>query len=512
MPSCIISNCLSKTGRKGQDKNIILHCFPNTLDRIKDWLLSTGQHLEDVASNAQKIFDEQKSSKYRLCSLHFTEESYRTTKGGKMLLSTAIPSIFEKPFKGEALIDVSLTKLTQLRKRPYALTEMDSTSAYITAYTSGESFTLQNVVPTKISIATQTECTMLNSEIIMVNEPQTSAPSALSAHSESELKFQSTPIMATSISHEYRDPLSSPLKKRPNLPLLDSIKEELDVEFTEYPISTSTNVLQTTQESILTLEGNEDVRDADYIPKEETFDDSELQNVADVLYAEQLPTTPTFSPLTEEEIVSDNKLLVCESMLDILIYKLSCQYSSDCKFPIKSIFKSCEGSGCRITGQCHKGHTFFVMETQPKLRKKYSGADLPEALGLDSPPDLQSIEHAHRLGPQKLPGERNLRPRPVIARYFHWAWKENILSDYRNLKTLQVGDSRILIVQDFSASVSQKRRSFKPICKHLQDNAIPYQLLYPAKLKVQMDGRQLFFEDPAQAHHHFNIEMDDCPA
>lgn len=137
--------------------------------------------------------------------------------------------------------------------------------------------------------------------------------------------------------------------------------------------------------------------------------------------------------------------------------------------------------------------------------------DLPKALAMDGPPDPHAIERAHRIGPQRPPGEANRRPRPVIAKYLNWAIREKVLQAYRKQPSLQVGENKILIFQDFSASVTMKRKAFTPICKFLHDRAIRFQLQFPAKLKVHHEGRQLLFDDPTQARRHFNIANDEPP-
>lgn len=137
--------------------------------------------------------------------------------------------------------------------------------------------------------------------------------------------------------------------------------------------------------------------------------------------------------------------------------------------------------------------------------------DLTKALAMDEPPDPYSIERAHRIGPQRPPGEVNGRPRPVIAKYLNWAVKEKVLRAYRRKGMLQIGENNILIFQDFSAGVTIKRKAFTPICKYLHDQAIRFQLLYPAKLRVQVDGRQLLFDDPVLARRHFNIQDNGPP-
>ncbi|XP_071969616.1 uncharacterized protein [Engystomops pustulosus] len=74
MPSCIVNGCLSRTGHKYQDKEIIMHPFPKNIERIKQWLLQTGIDISD--GMAAMIMEGKKSDKYRMCSLHFSEDCY----------------------------------------------------------------------------------------------------------------------------------------------------------------------------------------------------------------------------------------------------------------------------------------------------------------------------------------------------------------------------------------------------------------------------------------------------
>lgn len=137
--------------------------------------------------------------------------------------------------------------------------------------------------------------------------------------------------------------------------------------------------------------------------------------------------------------------------------------------------------------------------------------NLPKVLNLDMQQDTSMIKHAHRLGTPKLLQNTNARPLLVIARYLNWCINEKILQAYRWQNTLKVGDHKLLIFHDFSATLSQKRKAFSLVYKYLHDNAIKFQLIYHATLKVQWERKQLAFDDSSTAPRHFNIRNEDNP-
>ncbi|XP_073444952.1 uncharacterized protein [Dendrobates tinctorius] len=116
MPSCLVNQCVSKTGKRGQNGQVILHPFPKDISRIKVWLQQTGQIFKDLNALAQKIFDENKQNKYRLCSCHFTVDSYIINAHGRSLRVDAVPSIFPDVKEGECIIEENLRK-DRIRKR-----------------------------------------------------------------------------------------------------------------------------------------------------------------------------------------------------------------------------------------------------------------------------------------------------------------------------------------------------------------------------------------------------------
>ncbi|KAG8549355.1 hypothetical protein GDO81_021513 [Engystomops pustulosus] len=117
MPKCIINQCCSETGKKGQSPHIIMHPFPPDLTRIYQWLFHTGQQFSDIDQLANRIKAENKNKKYRLCSEHFSRDSYIMNVTSRTLRREAVPTIFPRVKEGEVLIDESLKKRVYKRKR-----------------------------------------------------------------------------------------------------------------------------------------------------------------------------------------------------------------------------------------------------------------------------------------------------------------------------------------------------------------------------------------------------------
>ncbi|KAM4017532.1 uncharacterized protein ACNLHF_007167 [Anomaloglossus baeobatrachus] len=92
MPSCV--SCGFDSTKKPREPSIILHNFPHTPERIKVWLQRTGQYDIDLEEMVEKVLKGKEQNLYRLCSLHFTEDSYIYIGCRRILKKSAIPSIF----------------------------------------------------------------------------------------------------------------------------------------------------------------------------------------------------------------------------------------------------------------------------------------------------------------------------------------------------------------------------------------------------------------------------------
>uniref|UniRef100_A0A8C5QX81 Uncharacterized protein n=1 Tax=Leptobrachium leishanense TaxID=445787 RepID=A0A8C5QX81_9ANUR len=94
MPKCIVSGCKNTTRKATSNRGIKMHGFPYNLDRIKLWLLQTGQNFGDIDYFAQQILDRKKTDAFRLCSAHFLPENYITSGRRVVLRTEAVPTVF----------------------------------------------------------------------------------------------------------------------------------------------------------------------------------------------------------------------------------------------------------------------------------------------------------------------------------------------------------------------------------------------------------------------------------
>ncbi|XP_056407378.1 uncharacterized protein LOC130299185 [Hyla sarda] len=92
MPSCIVKGCTS-TWRK-KDPTVTRHTFPWEPERIRIWLLQTGQYDANMNKMIQKILDGKVNDTYRMCSKHFEHHCYTYEEDRRRLRKDAIPTVF----------------------------------------------------------------------------------------------------------------------------------------------------------------------------------------------------------------------------------------------------------------------------------------------------------------------------------------------------------------------------------------------------------------------------------
>ncbi|XP_053569488.1 uncharacterized protein LOC128659927 [Bombina bombina] len=94
MPDCFVNGCPS-TNRKGKSNPAVsLHVFPKSVDRIRQWVKQTKQYEDKLEEVVKLIFETNKGHRHRMCSLHFTEDSYYTHGVRKYLKDDAVPTRF----------------------------------------------------------------------------------------------------------------------------------------------------------------------------------------------------------------------------------------------------------------------------------------------------------------------------------------------------------------------------------------------------------------------------------
>lgn len=97
MLRCVVTGCPSKANRATSRRGVRLHTFPRDLGQIGSWLRLTGQNFGDLDRLAQQICsDRDVADGVRMCSAHFTKDSYLTDYPTKLLKADAVPTVFPK--------------------------------------------------------------------------------------------------------------------------------------------------------------------------------------------------------------------------------------------------------------------------------------------------------------------------------------------------------------------------------------------------------------------------------
>ncbi|XP_040272068.1 uncharacterized protein LOC120988585 [Bufo bufo] len=155
MPVCSINGCTFVPGRHCNGYEIKLHCFPNSLQRIKEWLLQLGQHFHDIDAIANQILDNKrkKYNKYRLCSLHFSDDSFIINADGRTLRPNALPTIFHglAPSSEKMNEDLSLRKAFK-RKRENKTPDENSPLCGVPSQSPSSDVTPQSVESIKVEV------------------------------------------------------------------------------------------------------------------------------------------------------------------------------------------------------------------------------------------------------------------------------------------------------------------------------------------------------------------------
>ncbi|XP_069608974.1 oocyte zinc finger protein XlCOF29-like [Ranitomeya imitator] len=112
MPSCIVKGCSFCWKKKNPD--ITIHAFPRSKEMIKAWLMQTGQDFGDIDAFTDKVFEGKKTDAFRICSQHFTSESYTNEGMRKSLKKGALPTIFNCTVQA----NTTVKKIQKKKERP----------------------------------------------------------------------------------------------------------------------------------------------------------------------------------------------------------------------------------------------------------------------------------------------------------------------------------------------------------------------------------------------------------
>ena len=96
MPACFALVCKHHTGPKEVQTDLKYLTFPKDSEKIRIWLGNAGMQEALIEEYIPLILQDKRSDFYRLCSGHFTDESFTGQGKRRKLKTDAVPTIFEE--------------------------------------------------------------------------------------------------------------------------------------------------------------------------------------------------------------------------------------------------------------------------------------------------------------------------------------------------------------------------------------------------------------------------------
>ena len=127
---------------------------------------------------------------------------------------------------------------------------------------------------------------------------------------------------------------------------------------------------------------------------------------------------------------------------------------------------------------------------------------IPEHLQMTVKDGRLKLDRAHRsLAPKP---SQNQRPRPFILKFHNFQDKQRVMDAARRLGSRGQDDAtarkpKVSFFNDYSAEVVRRRKAFDDTKTRLRKINVIYALLYPATLRVTVDGKQKRFDSPKDA-------------
>ena len=108
-----------------------------------------------------------------------------------------------------------------------------------------------------------------------------------------------------------------------------------------------------------------------------------------------------------------------------------------------------------------------------------------------------ALERAHRV-PASRP-QPGMPARAVVAKLLHYKDRDTILQKAREHGPYNVSNAKVSMFPDYTLNVQRQRFSFMAVKRELREESIQYALMFPARLRVIVDGTTVFFNDPKEA-------------
>ncbi|XP_068112155.1 uncharacterized protein [Hyperolius riggenbachi] len=371
MPYCLIESCPNRKGKPESGEKFIFHGFPTAIENIRQWLTNTGQQFNDLEAVAQKILEGKDTDVFRICSTHFEQQCYKITSKNKTLQKGSEPTIFLPCPNNIYINEDQVLNFRRRKQKSKNKGECSSTctlcgNAMPTAKNicSNDASSQTDVITTESSTQTEDLDSSDSSTISLFSDISFSQTSEQAYHllqlsPQEATESQQQPPTIILLPENHIKGESSTLRKRRR----STTEGEDTAPKTKHQVREQINVSEEIEKSTSLKEK--------YFPSTHIEDppDVTLHPFMDGL----LSTIDKDNPDFIANVTKMRKFLVFESCLDELISKVKCQHSPFCHQKIVKINKQLRGSAVIVRGVCEGGHRFKIFESQPKIKRHYSG-------------------------------------------------------------------------------------------------------------------------------------------
>eukprot|EP00079_Xenopus_tropicalis_P038855 XP_017952626.1 PREDICTED: UPF0553 protein C9orf64 homolog isoform X1 [Xenopus tropicalis] len=456
MPKCIVNGCSHGSRGKTPSPNVVLHVFPGNIDIIKRWLVAIGQNFGDLDTYAQRIIEGKKTDSFRICSCHFTEDSYTFQGRRKALKKSATPTLFlwsgsaSDGCKAVPAKRARNDKGDQCESLPFQSHQNSASNSFSQQTITGQ--TKKKTI--KIRRSNDSTCTKQNSckrnaSTQTIFENGDAVTSYYCSQCASPLNKTSVTSVQTlnllpsepaySKIHLVDSEGQSECKSKPTI--FHDIKMEIeDAENTLSDDGTDTSSSIGDDSDI-----SKHSEDSPIFIEYESEEDDEIDQ-----------SIEPFDVLnTAKDPVDDHTFLVYESCLDKLLLSSRCGRDPNCYSPIKKLKKYVYGSFLTVKAVCQSGHHFHLWDSQPRKGSIYYGNLLMSASILLSGSDFAKVYAMNKLlklkqmSPSAFKRYQSNYFIPVIDH--HWKTEQDKLIKHISGKSVfLVGDHDINIPGSFS--------------------------------------------------------------
>lgn len=147
--------------------------------------------------------------------------------------------------------------------------------------------------------------------------------------------------------------------------------------------------------------------------------------------------------------------------------------------------------------RCNLRFIGLPKKTEGNNTAEYLESLLIDQSGREAFSVMFAVERAHRI-PAKPPPV-GAPPRTFIAKFLNFNDRDKILRLTREKGNIQVCNGHVAVFPDFSNEVQKKRAQFQDVKRWLRILHLKHAMLFPARLRVEEDGRVQFFENPKVA-------------